>query len=45
MEIETETAIQFLDLLVIMESSALNIKVYRKPILTSHYLHFQSNQP
>lgn len=45
METETETAIPFLDLLVIMEGSTLNIKVYRKPTHTSDYLHFQSNNP
>jgi hypothetical protein len=45
MEIETENAIPFLDVLVVREGSTLNIKAYRKPTHISHYLHFQSNHP
>jgi hypothetical protein len=42
---ETETAIPFLDVLVIRQGSTLNIEVYRKLTHASYYLHFQSNHP
>jgi len=44
-EIETEMAMPFLDVLVVRAGATLNIKVYRKPTHTRHYPHFQSNHP
>jgi hypothetical protein len=45
MEIESEGAISFLDVLLIRKGTTLAIKVYRKPTPTGRYLNFKSNYP
>jgi hypothetical protein len=42
-EIEPESAIAFLDVLVIREEMTLATKVYRKPTHTGRYLNLKSN--
>jgi hypothetical protein len=42
MEIESDSAIHFLDLPVIKKEMTMTIKVYRKPTHTGRYLNFQS---
>jgi hypothetical protein len=44
-EIESDSAIAFLDILVIREETTLAAKVYRKPIHNCRYLSFNSNRP
>jgi hypothetical protein len=43
MEIESDSAILFLDVLVIRKGTTLATKVYRKPTHTGRYLNFRSN--
>jgi hypothetical protein len=45
MEIESDSAIAFLDVLVIKEGMTLVTKVYRKLTHTGRYLTFNSNHP
>jgi hypothetical protein len=45
MEIESDSAIAFLDALVIKEETTQATKVYRKPTHTGRYLNFKSNHP
>jgi hypothetical protein len=45
MEIESDSAIAFLDVLVIRKETTLATKVYRKPTHTVRYLSFNSNHP
>jgi hypothetical protein len=45
MEIESDSAIPFLDVLVIKKGITLAIKVYKKPIQTRQYLNFNSDHP
>jgi hypothetical protein len=45
MEIESDIAIAFLDVLVIREETTMATKVYRKPTHTGRYLSFNSNHP
>jgi hypothetical protein len=45
METESDGKIPFLDVLVIRKGSALTTKVYRKPIQTGCYLHFDYSHP
>jgi hypothetical protein len=44
-EIESDSAIPFLDVLVIRKETTLTTKVYRKPNNTDRYLSFISNHP
>jgi hypothetical protein len=44
-EIESDSAIPFLDVLVIRNGTTLATKVYRKPTNTGRYLNFKSNYP
>jgi len=44
-EIDTDCATPFLDLLIIRKVSTLVTKVYRKPTHTGRYLHCQWNHP
>jgi hypothetical protein len=44
-EIESDSIISFLDVLVTRKGSALATEVYRKPIHTGRYLNFKSNHP
>jgi hypothetical protein len=44
-EIEPDSAIPFLDVLVSREGKTLVTKVYRKPTYTGGYLNFNSNHP
>jgi hypothetical protein len=43
METESESAIAFLDILVIREEATLAIRVCRKPTHTGRYFNFNSN--
>jgi hypothetical protein len=45
MEIESGSAIAFLDVLVIKKGTTLATKVYRKPTHAGRYLNFNSNYP
>jgi hypothetical protein len=45
MEIKSDNAVSFLDVLVIREGTALVTQVYRKPTHTGRYLNFKSNHP
>jgi hypothetical protein len=45
MEIESDSAIPFLDVLDIREEVILATKVYRNPTHTGRYLNFNSNHP
>jgi hypothetical protein len=45
MEMESDSAIPFLDVLIIRKETTLATKVYRKPIHTGRYLNFKSNHP
>jgi uncharacterized protein involved in propanediol utilization len=45
MEIESGSAIPFLDVLVIGKETTLATKVYRKPTHTGQYLKLKSNHP
>jgi hypothetical protein len=45
MEIESEGAIPFLDVLVTRKGTALTTKVYKKPTHTGRYLNFNSKHP
>jgi hypothetical protein len=45
MEMESENAIAFLDVLVTRKETTLATKVYRKPTHTGRYLNFNSNLP
>jgi hypothetical protein len=45
MEIDSDSAIPFLDVLVIRKGMTLVTKVYRKPTHTNKYLNFKSNHP
>jgi hypothetical protein len=45
MEIESDSAISFLDVLIIMKEMTLPAKVYGKPTHTGRYLSFKSNHP
>jgi hypothetical protein len=44
MEIESDSAIPFLDILVIRKGMTLATKAYRKPIHTGRYHNFKSGQ-
>jgi hypothetical protein len=43
MELESDSAIAFLDVLVIRQETTLATKLYRKPTHTGRYLNFNSN--
>jgi hypothetical protein len=43
MEVESDSTIPFLDVLVVRKETSLATKVYKKPIHTSRYLNFKSN--
>jgi hypothetical protein len=45
MEIESESAISFLDALTVRKGTTLVTKVYRKPTHTSRYLSFKCYHP
>jgi hypothetical protein len=45
MEIESDSAIAFLDVLVIRKETTLATEVYRKPTHTGRHLNFNSNHP
>jgi hypothetical protein len=45
MEIESDSAIPFLDVLIIRKEMTLTTEVYRKPTNTGRYLSFNSNHP
>jgi hypothetical protein len=45
LEIESDSAIAFLDVVVIREETILATNVYRKPTHTGRYLNFNSNRP
>jgi hypothetical protein len=45
MEIESDSAIPFLDILVITKETSLTTKVYRKHVNTGGHLKFDSNHP
>jgi hypothetical protein len=45
MEIKSDSAIAFLDVLAIREETTLATKVYRKPTHTGRYLNFSPNHP
>jgi hypothetical protein len=45
MEVESDSVIAFLDVLVIRKETTLATKVYRKPTHTGRYLSFYSNHP
>jgi hypothetical protein len=45
MEIELDSVIPFLDVLIIRKRTALAAKIYRKPTQTSRYLNSISNHP
>jgi hypothetical protein len=45
MEIESYSAIPFLDVLIIRKGTTLANKIHRKPTHTGRYLNFKSNHP
>jgi hypothetical protein len=45
MEIESDSAIAFLDVLVIRKGTTLATKIYRKPTHIGRYFNFKSNHP
>jgi hypothetical protein len=44
-EIESDSAIAFLDVMFIRKATKLTTKVYRQPIHSGRYLNFKSNHP
>ena len=45
MEIKSDGAVPFLDVLVVKNGKTLTTKVYKKPAHTGRYLHYDSNHP